>query len=135
VVVLAKLLLAASTTALITHKGHISSFLSSRLVSLSFRDKQPGDRAIPPRTFDIPGPIARLFRAASHPIAFRAPAHSGSSKKSGFFQDAQMFGDGRQRHGVRASEMGHPLIAPGEMGQDPASSGIGQGGESAVEAL
>ena len=41
-----------------------------------FLDIQPGDRAIPARTYDTPPPIERPAGAVWHRVAFREPVHS-----------------------------------------------------------
>src|SRR5262249_24173430 len=70
--------LAAITATFATQAGHITKLFLSCGWPCSFSpDTQPDDRAIAPRTSDIPRPIARPALRASLPTAFRGRGHSG----------------------------------------------------------
>jgi len=58
---------------------------------------------------------------------------TASAEESGPFQNAQMFRDRRQRHVVRAGEVGDATIAAGEMSEDVTTGRIGQSSESPIQ--
>jgi hypothetical protein len=80
-----------------------------------------------------------LYPLGSLPERFGIEAHfvnasiTPAPKQSRLLQHAQVFRDRRERHVVRLRQMCHLLIAPREMSQDMAASGIGKGGESAIQ--
>jgi hypothetical protein len=93
---------------------------------------QPIERSLPKLAILLHpmGSLPKRFGIESH---FVNTSIAPAPKQPGFLKHAQMFGDGGQRYGVRLRQMGHTLIALGEMGQDTPTGGIGQSGERAVQ--
>jgi hypothetical protein len=56
-----------------------------------------------------------------------------AAKQAGGFEDAQVFGDGRERHAERFGEFGDFSFAEGETGEDGAAGGVGESAEGVVE--
>jgi hypothetical protein len=115
--------------------GHIAlvlSFLAGSLVRLLQIRGQTIKRAFPESSvlFD---PLSGLFERLRVQFHFMDAAIAPPPEQPGFLQNAQMFRDRGKRHGVRAGEMGDAMIAAGEMGQDPAAGGIGQGCKRSVQ--
>lgn len=77
-------------------------------------------------------PLGGFFKRLRLQLHFVHSSIAPAAQQSGFLENAQMFRNCGQRHGVWPCQLGDPLIAPGEAGQDPAAGGVGQGGESAV---
>ena len=55
--------------------------------------------------------------------------------QTGLFQNNKMFGDGGKGHGVGTGEIGDAFVALGQLRENAAAGGIGEGGECAVEQL
>ncbi len=60
-------------------------------------------------------------------------AGDAAFEEAGGFQDAQVFGDGGERHVEGSGQGGHRGFALREAGQDGAAGGVGEGGEGGVE--
>jgi hypothetical protein len=55
--------------------------------------------------------------------------------EAGAFEDFEVLGDGGLGHGEGLGEFVDGSLAGGEAGEDGAASGVGEGGESGVEAV
>src|SRR2546423_6866885 len=66
-----------------------TSFFFSRMAGFPLLNTRPDDRAIPPRIFDTPAPIARLFLAVWRPIAFRARVRNAAVATAPLFRERE----------------------------------------------
>jgi hypothetical protein len=115
--------------------GHISLDLSfGGLVRCLQVLGQAIKRAFPELAIFL-DPLGRLFQRLRFQLNFMNPAVSPATQQAGFLEDAQMFGDRRERHGVRTGQIGDAPMPAGEAGEDPAASGIGQGGKGSIKRL
>jgi hypothetical protein len=78
-------------------------------------------------------PLRGLFQRLGVQLHFVNAAVTPAAKQSGFFENAQMFRNRRQRHRMWTGKMGDALIALGEVRENAAPGGIGQGSERSVQ--
>ena len=93
---------------------------------------QPIERTFPKFSifFD---PLRRLLERLGVELHFVNAPIASSPQQTGFLENAKMFRNGGQRHGVRPCQVGHASAAPSQMRQDPPARRISQRGESSVQ--
>src|SRR5438445_9487365 len=109
----------------------VLSFLASSLVRLFQILRQAIERALPEFSilFD---PAHGLLHWFCFQIQLVDATVAPASKEPGLLENAQMFGNRRERHRVGSSEIGDAAVPSGEVSEDAPAGRVGQGGEGPV---
>lgn len=86
-----------------------------------------------PKAAVVPDPLQGFLHRLGIQFEVKFTTFATALQQAGTFQHAQMFGDSRQGHFKRLSQIRYPRLPAGELFKQQATRRVGQGRKGSVE--